>query len=412
LVIELFRELGVIVSPEGEIPTYREDYLCAEPEERLYRLGKWSSGIIPSEPLTQREREELLRFDELMSEHSARIGTDGRPAFSIPLDESSTDREFLDLDRVSFRTFLDRLDFQSAPLSWYVDYCCRDDYGALAQDTSAWAGVHYVASRRGWAANAQPQDVVTWPEGNGWITRRLADRFAAQIRTGSLAHRVTPGRGSTGTAEVEYYDVRENRSVRLRADAVILASPRFVSSRLLGDVDVAGKSIQVTYRPWVVANVFLDGPLPKQGSELAWDNVIYNSPSLGYVVATHQQHHSAPHATVLTYYLPLAHLAPDEARRVLHETPWNIWRDRIIADLEGPHPGIRQQISKLDVWLWGHGMVSPAPGFIWSDARRQLSQPVDRVWFAHSDLSGLSLFEEAQYRGVTAARSAMKVIAS
>ena len=30
------------------------------------------------------------------------------------------------------------------------------------------------------------------------------------------------------------------------------------------------------------------------------------------------------------------------------------------------------------------------------------------LYFAHSDLSGLSLFEEAQYRGITAARQAME----
>jgi len=30
-----------------------------------------------------------------------------------------------------------------AYLRWYVDYGCRDDYGAPASATSAWAGVHY-----------------------------------------------------------------------------------------------------------------------------------------------------------------------------------------------------------------------------------------------------------------------------
>jgi spermidine synthase len=29
---------------------------------------------------------------------------------------------------------------------WSVNYACRDDYGAQARDTSAWAGVHYFWS--------------------------------------------------------------------------------------------------------------------------------------------------------------------------------------------------------------------------------------------------------------------------
>ena len=34
-------------------------------------------------------------------------------------------------------------------LRWYIDYCCRDDYGAGAAQVSAWAGLHYFASRHG-----------------------------------------------------------------------------------------------------------------------------------------------------------------------------------------------------------------------------------------------------------------------
>ena len=49
-----------------------------------------------------------------------------------------------------------------------MNYCCRDDYGAMAADTSAWAGVHYFASRA-----PEEKGPLTWPEGNGWITRLL-----------------------------------------------------------------------------------------------------------------------------------------------------------------------------------------------------------------------------------------------
>ena len=48
-------------------------------------------------------------------------------------------------------------------------------------------------------------------------------------------------------------------------------------------------------------------------------------------------------------------------------------------------------------------MVRPHPGFVWGDARRRVEAHVGRVHFAHADASGLSLFEEAQYRGVAAA---------
>ncbi len=48
-------------------------------------------------------------------------------------------------------------------------------------------------------------------------------------------------------------------------------------------------------------------------------------------------------------------------------------------------------------------MVRPRVGFIWSEARRRVLDRQSRIHFAHSDLSGYSIFEEAQYRGVLAA---------
>ena len=58
----------------------------------------------------------------------------------------------------------------------------------------------------------------------------------------------------------------------------------------------------------------------------------------------------------------------------------------------------------------GHAMVRPTPGFLDSPIRKYLQKGRDRLFFAHSDLSGLPLFEEAQYRGVTAADAALEAI--
>ena len=48
---------------------------------------------------------------------------------------------------VSFAAWLAENRFDSQPLLWYANYACRDDYGALATDVSAWAGLHYFSSR-------------------------------------------------------------------------------------------------------------------------------------------------------------------------------------------------------------------------------------------------------------------------
>src|SRR5713226_7288162 len=91
--------------------------------------------------------------------------------------------------------------FDSAPLRWYVNYACRDDYGALAKDTSAWAGIHYFAAR-----DPEEKGPLTWPEGNGWIAQRLLEKLNRYVRTGAGVYRIARDRNKLRvlTEEVEY----------------------------------------------------------------------------------------------------------------------------------------------------------------------------------------------------------------
>jgi hypothetical protein len=53
-------------------------------------------------------------------------------------------------------------------------------------------------------------------------------------------------------------------------------------------------------------------------------------------------------------------------------------------------------------------MIRPAVGSIFSEERRHLTRLNDRILFANSDLSGISIFEEAQYYGVETAQKVLK----
>ena len=140
---------------------------------------------------------------------------------------------------------------------------------------------------------------------------------------------------------------------------------------------------------------------------LAWDNVFYESPSLGYVVATHQRGLDRG-PTVLTYYYPLCDVNERAARTRLLETDWRGWAEVALSDLSRAHPDIRKLVERLDVMRWGHAMIRPHPGFISSPARLRASEPWRNIHFAHSDLSGVALFEEALYHGVRAAEEVLR----
>ncbi|MCC3262610.1 hypothetical protein LLE87_31045, partial [Paenibacillus polymyxa] len=66
-------------------------------------------------------------------------------------------------------------------LHWYLNYCCRDDYGARHDEVTAWAGLHYFASRDGHAANAGEGAVLTWPGGLAALAARMRAARTTQL---------------------------------------------------------------------------------------------------------------------------------------------------------------------------------------------------------------------------------------
>jgi len=165
------------------------------------------------------------------------------------------------------------------------------------------------------------------------------------------------------------------------------------------------------YSPWLTANLTLDRMPTNYGSDMTWDNVVMNSPTLGYVDAMHQTVQSHVERTVWTFYWALAEGTPAENRKMLLEKDWAYWKEAILHDLERVHPDIRQCVSRIDMMRFGHAMARPKPGAIFSDERRHLAKLEGHVLFANSDLSGFSIFEEAQYRGVRAAEKALELLA-
>lgn len=405
----LLADLGVIQGDSGlPTPRYDERHLCFAPQERLFLHGDWQEGLLPRRGTGRSDQAQYRRFFTLMDQYRDSRGRDGRRAFDLPMAESSRDPRFLNLDRGSMRDWLLEQGFDSPYLHWYVDYACRDDFGCGHGDASAWAGIHYFAARTGAGEGAREGTVLTWPEGNGWIVRRLLEQLTPWIETQQLVFRMTPGRHEV---VVDVFDRAQERVCRWRAQQVVWAAPSlllpWVGDGLPEPLRQAARNFE--YGPWLVANLtleaFPDGPA---GTGPAWDNVLFRSPSLGYVTATHQAWKSRPQGTVLTYYWPLSGMTPGAGRKLLMERSWTDWVEAIFADLSRPHPDLRRLASRIDIFRWGHAMVRPGPGFIGSAARASLAEGLDRIQPAHSDLSGFSLFEEAQYRGITGAQRAIE----
>lgn len=408
---ELLADLGALHGdPAAARPVYDEAYLCHAPQERVYRAGLWEEGLLPRLGTDPAERDQFARFFEAMAEFKEARDLLGRRAFALPVTHASTDLRWLGLDRMTMQEWLLANGFDSQRLHWYVNYACRDDYGTDYRHASAWAGIHYFACRDGEAANAGHDTVLTAPEGNGWIVKRLAERLKDRIVTGALAWRLAQ---DAKEVNADVWLAAESRSVRVRAERAIWAAPLFVLDKVAEDLPPAIAAVAQAggHAPWLVANLTLrEPPADGAGAPLAWDNVLYGAEGLGYVVATHQNIRAAPGPTVLTYYRALADQPPKEARELLLRVSREAWAETILAELGRAHGDLRRLTLRLDVHRHGHAMIRPLPGVVHDEARRALDSGRHghnggwgRVHFAHADLSGLSLFEEANHWGVAAA---------
>lgn len=404
LLIRLLNEMGALdgVDEEGH-PKGAEQYLCREPQERIFYRGRWYSGLTPGFAITEEDRRQHDRF---VSQYSKWIAPerDAPRAFRIPVAKCPDGPEMKVLDQITMLEWLDENNYTSPWLRWLINYACRDDYGTTLEQTSAWAALFYFASRKR-TDRKEAQPVLTWPEGNGRLVAHLHQIIKSQVKNNFAVTNVSPR--ETGV-DVTAYQPQMKQAIGYHADQVIFAAPQFLTKYLIEPwrVNPPDYLSDFTYGSWLVANLHLKDRPKSQGYPLSWDNVLYESPSLGYVVATHQalRDHGP---TIFTWYYPMTDSDPTKARRRMLSMDWQSCAEVALTDLQRAHPDIRSLVTRLDVMRWGHAMIRPTPGFIWGKARREAAKPYRGIHFANTDLSGIALFEEAFYHGVRAAEEVL-----
>ena len=414
---DLLEELGLRQRVAGRW-RYDERHLCHSPQERLYIDGQWQEGLLPMHGVDAQTLAEYQRFAQLVQSASK------AEVFVIPVANTGVALTNAALDAITFDSWLNQQQLTSPYLRWYLDYCCRDDYGAGSGVVSAWAGLHYFASRHGFSSpGIQPLQereagreggVLTWPQGNGWLTEKLAAPLGGRLHTGQVVTRIAANKHGV---EVDALDVASGQMQRWLAQRCVVALPLLVAARVIDNPPPALQQAAASarYAPWLVANIHIHAALhDKPGAAPSWDNVLYSnnnplknplsnpltSEALGYVDASHQGFARVAGATVLTHYRAFG-IQPSR-RQHLYDQPWAYWRDTIRSELSVAHPDLPAKTTRIDIMRYGHAMSVPVPGVRTSRALQALQSPqglYPRLHFAHSDLSGYSVFEEAFTHG-------------
>ena len=275
--------------------------------------------------------------------------------------------------------------------------------------TSAWAGLFYFAARKTRArrGDAAPAHLARGQRVPGEPPPgRCGDRCAAAVLATAIRQEKdgTPGAG---------LGCRNQRAPGLAGPARDLRRAACIMARRvipgLAEARPAAAFFQ-EFLPsaWLVANLTLRERAPRSAPS-PWPGTTCSGtarPWATWSPPTRACATTAPRCgpTTTPSPAPTARGAGSACRR----SAWPACVRLILEDLRPGPPGSGRPASpRLDVMRWGHAMVRPAPGFMWSRLPGAGPEPFGHIHFAHSDLCGFALFEEAQDHGLRAAEEVL-----
>lgn len=404
--LDFLAEIDIIEYYENDLPYYKEEYLCMDNKERLFINGQWQDGLIPQFNIGQEDKLEIEKFLQLIKSLRSSKDKNGLFYFDIPVTNSSRDNDFFKLNEISAFEWLQKENYSSPYLHWYINYCTSDDYGSNYKSTSAWAMLHYFASRKGQAANAKYDDLLTWPEGNAFLAKKIINQLKTKICCNEIALKIEY---KPNEIIVYHLNTVTKKWTQTKCKKLILNTPFYVTKKLLPELKNKVNIQQFNSYPWLIANITLATPTEKNGIELSWDNVIYNSKALGFVNANHQSFSQKNENIVLTYFYALNEKSAKECRAFLYSKNQLELESIVLNDLKQIYDIAKLNIKEFKYRIIGHGMISPSPNFLFSKDLAFFNKAWNNIYFCHTDYCGISIFEEAFYKGIETAK---KIIAN
>lgn len=391
-IIQFLKECKIYQGDDENGDPILDEYQMTFPQqERLFFKNSWQNDIVPQNGVSTETKGEFDRFFKMMDHFQHKKDAEGKYWFAIPVHDSSREDEVLQLEKIIFKDWLKQQNFTSEELFWLLDYSCRDDYGLGIDYVSAWAGIHYFAGRKNNWSKKYKDQVFTWPEGNARLAKHFSKYTEGKSSSNNLVFEV---KINDKNVEVLSFDNIQKKTKKIIAEKVLFATPQFVNERIFNNK----RAEHFNYVPWLLTTITLQNDFGGD-EELAWDNVIYGSEGLGYIYDQHQNVEQIMGEKVITYYRSFSTNDCKKARKKLYGLKEDQLKSLVLEDLKKAHPMIEDFILEMQFHKMGHAMIAPVPNQIFGNSEKA-KQPIDgKVFFAHSDLSGISIFEEAFYQG-------------
>lgn len=283
-----------------------------------------------------------------------------------------------ELDNTSFLKFLHG--YAPEVKQWWDGYG-PSNWGTLAAETSALVAVDEL---QGIAGEDRKDDRSTWPGGLGALSKRLADvlepQYKERMLRGATVIKVEPGRN-----EVHVTYMYERKLQRVAAKAVIMASPKFITCRIVEGIPARQLAAmkQIRYAPYPVVNLMYDKMVFNKG----YDNWCPGNTFTDFIVADWTIRNNPgykPKYNILTFYTPLRE---SERSTLLETDDCKVLAAKVLKDFQGLLPEFNVDPVEIRIYRRGHPMFMAVPGQ-YTKNRMIASNPMDRIFFGNSDSGG------------------------
>ncbi len=264
--------------------------------------------------------------------------------------------------------------------SWWDAYG-SSSWGAKSADTSTYAALidfqEILAAR---------DDIrVTLPGGNGVLTRKLIEtlqpKFAERLVGDATIVSVEPQK-----SEVRVTYVQGSALHSVAAKLVVMATPKFITSRIVAGLSDAQQSAMSSFRycPYPVINMIFEHAVYNRGYDTWCPGNSFTDFIVADWVVQKQQGYKQKN-NILTFYTPLAEVERKKLLKIddCRQIAANVLRDfqKLLPENAGANP------IEIHFYRRGHPMFLPTPG-TFTKIIPAASRPLERIFFANADSIG------------------------
>jgi monoamine oxidase len=313
--------------------------------------------------------------------------------FRAEMKALNPDKNAQQLDSVPLSNYLNG---HAPELKQWWDAYGLSNWGAKSEDASA-----LVAAGDLQDMTADEDVRRTLPGGNGALSRQLANtlqpKYGQQMIGDATIVSVDPQK--TGV-NITYMQAGQLRT--LAAKYVIMATPKFITARLIAGLPGAQHEAMMSFRycPYPVINMIFDKPIYNR----AYDTWCPGNAFTDFIVADwvlQKQPGYVQKNNILTFYTPISELHRD---RLLTVDGCQRIAENVLRDFQKLQPEF-SAAAPIEVHMYrrGHPMFLPTPG-IFTKVIPMANQPFGRIAFANTDsigpVSDISGAVEAAHRAV------------